>query len=302
VPSAKSLLPRRKRASVPALQGKPALRTLTVRGPHRVLRGDLNAVGLPGTVLAPERGLGLPAVAFGHGWMTGTRRYRGLLEHLASWGIVVIAPNTERGVVPSHLELACDLNAALDVATGIRLGVGEISVDPNRLGLVGHGMGAGAAVIAAARRSVAALAALYPAPTSPAAESLASSVTAPALVVAGSADIDEHTCNARALAAALGGNVHLRLVRKASQTGLVEGRQLMAFFDVGGRERATVTTTRALLTGYLLWTLTGDLRFRSFVDDEVAALPHTTVLDRYAEPEPEQPPSRLAVARALIKR
>lgn len=301
MPSAKPELSRRKRESVPPLHGKPALRALTVKGPHRVLRGDLGVVGLPGTVFTPEAGLGLPAVAFGHGWMTGVKRYRGLLEHLASWGIVVVAPNTERGVVPSHLNLAHDLGAALDVTTDIRLGAGQVTVDRNRLGLVGHGMGAGAAVIAASRRSPAALAALYPAPTSPAAESLAPLVTAPALVVAGS-DIDEPTSNARALAGALGGNVHLRVVRKATQTGLVEGRQLMAFFGVGGRERDTVTTTRALVTGYLLWTLTGDLRFRSFVDDEVTALPHTTVLERFAEPEPEQPPSRLSIARSLIGR
>ena len=120
---------------------------LTRRGPHRVLRGDLAFAGLSGVVYTPEAGLNLPAVAFGHNWLTGTAHYSGLLEHLASWGIVAGAPDTQRGLAPSVLNLAYDLGVALDIVAGVRLGPGNISVHPAKLGVVGHGFGGSAAVI-----------------------------------------------------------------------------------------------------------------------------------------------------------
>ena len=45
---------------------KKLFATLTRRGPHRVLRGDLAFAGLSGVVYTPESGLSLPGVAFGH--------------------------------------------------------------------------------------------------------------------------------------------------------------------------------------------------------------------------------------------
>ncbi len=99
-------------------------------GPHGVLRGDLALVGMPGVVFTPQSGLGLPAVAFGHGWLQPTARYEELLRHLASWGVVVVAPATQLGALPSHRQFAADLRSALDLCVGVRLGNGEISVDP----------------------------------------------------------------------------------------------------------------------------------------------------------------------------
>ena len=103
-------------------------------------------------------------MAFGHDWLTGVARYSGLLEHLASWGIVAAAPDTERGVAPSVLNLAFDLGTALDIAAGVRLGPGKISVHPGKLGVIGHGFGGSAAVFAAAgmKAKPQAVAALYP--------------------------------------------------------------------------------------------------------------------------------------------
>ena len=89
-------------------------------------------------------------MAFGHDWLTGVERYTGLLEHLASWGIVAAAPDTQRGLAPSVLNLAFDLGTALDIVAGVRLGPGKISVHPAKLGLIGHGFGGSAAVFAAA--------------------------------------------------------------------------------------------------------------------------------------------------------
>ncbi len=84
---------------------------------------------------------------------TGSRatdRYEGTLEHLASWGIVAAAPDTETGLAPSVLNLAFDLGTTLDIIAGVRLGPGKISVHPTKLGVVGHGFGGSAAVFAAA--------------------------------------------------------------------------------------------------------------------------------------------------------
>ena len=128
-------------------RSKSLFSALTRRGPHQVLRGDLGFAGISGVVYTPASGFHLPGVAFGHDWLTDAGRYSRTLEHLASWGIVAAAPNTERGLVPSALTLADDLATTLDVISGVRLGVGEISVDPDKLALAGHGFGAAAAVL-----------------------------------------------------------------------------------------------------------------------------------------------------------
>ncbi len=67
--------------------------------------------------------MNLPGVAFGHDWLVRADRYAGTSEHLASWGVVAAAPNTETGIAPSLLNLAFDLGTTLDIVSGVRLGV-----------------------------------------------------------------------------------------------------------------------------------------------------------------------------------
>jgi dienelactone hydrolase len=269
---------------------KKLFAALTRRGPHRVLRGDLAFAGLPGVVYTPESGMNLPAIAFGHDWLTGVTRYARLLEHLASWGIVAAAPDTERGPVPSVLNLAFDLGTALDIATGVRLGPGQISVHPTKLGVAGHGFGGSAAVFAAAGMPAGptgakAVAALFPAVTTPPAEQPAATLSAPGLVLAAPDDATTLRSNARALSQAWPGAT-LRTLRKANAAGLVEGRRLTAAFGLAGPNRATHKSVRALLTGYLLATLAGDKTYQGFADPDVQ-LPRTTA------PDPEAEPARL---------
>lgn len=258
--------------------------------------------GQPGVVYTPESGRDLPAVAFGHGWLTRPDNYRTLLEHLASWGFVVAAPDTERGPIPSHLGLATDLLTALDVCRGVRLGDGTISVHPDRLALVGHGMGAGAAVLAAAQRRVGAVAALFPAPTTPAAESYAPDLNTGGLVLAGEDDLASMTSNARALAGALGGTRILRTVDGADQNGIVEGRRMLSALGAGKHNGTTTRVTRGLLTGYLRHTLLGDKTYAAFGDPE-AEIPRTRLVDPTAAPEEKPSQSNAAkvgqVAKAL---
>src|ERR1700739_2989013 len=231
---------------------------LSRRGPHRVLRGDLAFAGLPGVVYTPEAGLNLPGIAFGHDWLPGAARYSGLLEHLASWGIVAGAPDTQRGLAPSVLNLAFDLGTACDIRAGVRLGPGDISVHPAKLGVVGHGFGGSAAVFAAAGMpdKPAAAVAICPTVTAPPAEQPAATSKVPGLILTAPGEPKALNSNALSLAAAWD-TATLRIVSKAEPAGLVEGRRLTKVFGLAGPHRRTQRKVRALLTGYLLLALGG---------------------------------------------
>ena len=261
---------------------------LTRRGRHQVLRGDLAFAGLPGIVYTPASGFNLPGVAFGHDWLTDVDHYVKTLEHLASWGIVAAAPDTERGLAPSVLNLAFDLGTTLDIITGVRLGPGQISVHPTKLGVAGHGFGGSAAVFAAAGLAGAgatapkAVAALFPSVTKPPAAQPAASLKVPGLVLSAPDDPQSLRTDALDLAGAWKGSV-LRIVSKAESAGLAEKRRFAGALGLPGSDRRTQKTARALLTGFLLYHLTGDKDYREFADPE-ALLPKTEPLD------PEAPP------------
>lgn len=262
---------------------KKLFKALTRRGPHRVLRGDLAFAGLPGVVFTPEAGLNLPGVALGHDWLAGADRYHGILEHLASWGIVAAAPATETSLVPSALNLAYDLGTTLDIITGVRLGRGDISVHPTKLGVIGHGFGGSAAVFTAAGMPVKpkSVVAIFPTVTSPPAEEPATTLQVPGLVLSGPGDPMTLRSNAVELARAWK-TATLRTVNKAKPGGLIEGRRLARVVGLPGADRSTQKVVRALITGYLLHTLTGDKAYRDFADAE-AALPKAPPVDPFAE-------------------
>lgn len=237
-------------------------------------------------VYTPEEGLNLPGVAFGHDWLAGAARYSNLLEHLASWGIVAGAPDTQRGVAPSVLNLAFDLGTALDIVSGVRLGPGKISVHPAKLGVAGHGFGGSAAVFAAAGMpaKLAAVAAIFPSVTSPPAQQPAATLKVPGVIFTAPGDPKSLNSNASALADVWDAAT-LRIVSKAESGGLVEGRRLTKVLGLAGPHRRTQRTVRALLTGYLLYTLGGDKKYRDFADPDVH-LPGTDEIDPEAEAIP----------------
>lgn len=248
-----------------------------------MLRGDLAFAGLPGVVFTPEKGFNLPGVAFGHDWLAGADRYQGTLEHLASWGIVAAAPATETGVAPSVLNFAFDLGTTLDIITGVRLGPGQISVHPAKLGVVGHGFGGSAAVFTAAGlpRKPKAVAALFPSVTQPRAEEPAATLNVPGLILTAPEDPMTLRSNAVELARAWP-TATLRAVDKGKAGGLIEGRRLARVVGLPGADRGTQKTVRALLTGYLLHLLTGDKTYRAFAEPD-AALPRTSLIDPTAD-------------------
>ncbi|HEX7662567.1 MAG TPA: alpha/beta hydrolase, partial [Pseudonocardiaceae bacterium] len=133
-----------------APKAKELFAELAGPGPHQVMRGELAITGLRGTLFTPRAGLGLPAVVFASGWLQPPARYRNLLHHLASWGIVAVCPTGHASTPLSFQPQADDLKTTLDICLGVRFGTGEISVDPAKLGLAGHSTGGGSAVLAAA--------------------------------------------------------------------------------------------------------------------------------------------------------
>jgi dienelactone hydrolase len=166
----------------------------------------------------------------------------------------------------------------------VRLGPGKISVHHAKLGVIGHGFGASAAVFAAAGMParLAAAAAIFPAVTSPPAEQPARTLRVPGLILTAPGDPKTLNSNALALSRAWQ-TATLRIVSKAEPGGLVEGRRLTQAFGLPGPHRRTQRSVRALLTGYLLYTLGGDKTYREFADPDVD-LPKTDGPDPEAEP------------------
>ncbi|SFB31675.1 Dienelactone hydrolase [Amycolatopsis marina] len=251
---------------------KRLLEQLSHPGPHEVLRGDLALVGLPGVVFTPTSGLNLPAVVFGHGWLQSPDRYLGLLRHLASWGIVAAAPATQRGPVPSHRLFAADLHSTLDIVTGVRLGPAGISVDPAALGLAGHSIGGGAAVLAAAEQDarIKAVATIAAAQTVPPATEAARAIDAPGLHLVADEDlVTPAPSNAEAIARAWRGPVQLRTIAKSSHLGVTEGRHWSQLLLHGKPHRPTQRLVRALFTAFFLTHLTGSNSYRPLLDADL---------------------------------
>jgi dienelactone hydrolase len=252
-------------------KAKAALGELSRPGPLPVLRGDLGMAGIPGVVWAPAEGLGLPAVAFGHDWLQPAARYADLLRHLASWGIVAVAPDNHRGPLPSGATFAADLRTALEVCVGVRLGDGRISVDGRRTALAGHGIGGGAAVLAAAgQERLAAVVTLAAAQVRPSALDAARTVTVPSLhLVAGKDLVAPPAGHAEPIADAWGGPVTVRTLPKAGHTAFLDGRHWSDLLLPGSPDRKVRRLTRALVTAFLLHHLAGEDRVDVLVEGKV---------------------------------
>jgi dienelactone hydrolase len=256
-----------------ASKSKELLEELSHTGPHDVVRGNLALAGLPGVVFTPRSGLGLPAIAFGHGWLQPPGRYRGLLAHLASWGVVAAAPATQRGPLPSHRLFAADLRATLDILTGVRLGPGSISVDPAKLGLAGHSIGGGAAVLAAAAEGtpkIKAVATFAAAQTMPTATEAARKLTVPGLHLAAEGDlVAPPVGNAEAIAKAWGGPVQLRILDKSTHLALTEGSHWSQRLLQGKPSHRTHRLVRALFTAFFLTHLTRTDKYQPLLEADV---------------------------------
>lgn len=252
---------------------------MSKRGRNRVLVGDLDYAGVTGKVYTPAEGQSLPAVAFGHDWLHKIKDYHATLRHLASWGIVVVAPDSETGPFPNHRNLAADMESALQIAAGVKLGAGNITVSPGKLGMIGHGMGGGTAVLGALdNQKVAAVAAIYPSVTAPSAVQAARRITTPGLVIgAGQEDIF-NAGNPAKLAHNWNGPVCFRAIDKGSHAGFTEDRLRKLAIGTAAFQSGPTEIARGLVTGFLLATLNGDSTYAAFADPEASAKKVTSLV------------------------
>lgn len=136
-----------------------------------------------------------PVVTFGHGFAQSASRYGSTLNALAARGYIVIAPNSQTGLLPSHSAFAKDLGAA--IAWGHAT---QPNAHPTLDAVLGHSMGGGAAVLAAsANPGIDTVATLAAANTNPSAATAARSLSVPALFVVGSSDSVVKPSNTRAI-------------------------------------------------------------------------------------------------------
>lgn len=252
------------------------LSKLSKRGPHRVMVGELDYAGLPGLLYTPAEGNGLPAVAFGHDWMTDIKRYHATLRHLASWGIVVAAPATETRMLANHRGLAADLETALQILTGVKLGNGSVTVAPGKIGLAGHGMGAGAAILSSAgRERITGVAAIYPAATTPSSVDAAAHVEAPGLVIGAPSRGLIEAGEPLEVAGSWAGAVCYREIDGATPEGFSEFSLARVAMGLGRPQTAKQELVRGLVTGFLLHSVGGENKYEEF-SDPTAAVKKTT--------------------------
>lgn len=254
---------------------RPSLEYLEHPGPHRVATGPLDSTGMPGTVFAPVSGRSLPVVALAHGWMQPVHRYFKTLRYLASWGFIAVAPATERGPVPSFSGLGVDLSRALHAVVDGSVAGGIVSGDRKKLGVIGHSIGGGAAVSAAAADPGIGAVVTVMAAADASALTAAGTVRVPGLHIVGK--VDAMSSNAGAdLARSWGGPVQLREVKGARHLGLAEGKHWSTAILGDGAEKRVQQTTRTLATAFLLRHLAGQDQLADELESKLAG---TAVID-----------------------
>jgi dienelactone hydrolase len=205
-----------------------------------------------------------PAVSFGHGHLAPAGAYASLLARIAANGIVAIAPETERRLFPDHAAFARDLRSAVVWLASGAPGNAVLDgvVDPERLGVAGHSMGGGCAVLAAATdprlRTVATTAA---ARTRPSAVEAAGRLRVPVLFVAAERDrVAPVGIHQRPLFEAVpeGTPAQLLVIRDGVHAGFVDPLGVWAALGAGpsalGRS-AQLALTGELIVSWLLYAL-----------------------------------------------
>lgn len=141
-------------------------------------------------------------------------------------------------------------------------------------------MGAGAAVLAAADNpKVHAVGALYPASTSPSAESAARNVTAPGLVIGSGQNTMIDAGNPARVAHNWAGDIAYRELENGNQQGFSEDLLFKVFLGLGRPQFAAQETARGLLTGFLLHQLAGERKYSGFSEPDATAKKVTSYWD-----------------------
>ena len=260
---------------------RPTLEYFSYRGPHRVATGDLAPAGLPGLVFTPTSGRRLPIVAIGHGWLQSAGRYADTMRYLASWGIIVVAPNTHCSLFSSHQGLALDLSRALRMVAYGDLGGGRVRGDLRRLGVLGHSTGGGAAMLAAAKdEAIKAVVTVTAAETRPSAIQAAGRVYVPSLHLIGSKD-DMAESDGAKIARSCTGPAQLRMVKGTGHLGLSEGKSFVNGIIGADSDKRVQQVTRMLASAFFIRHLTGADQLADEMENKVKG----TTLEDLQDPD-----------------
>jgi len=132
-----------------------------------------------------------PLICFGHGYLMSGVWYQDIVDILVPQGYIVVLPNSEDGLFPSHKTLGEDLRFALDEIS--RFGTDSSFFLYNRIDtakcLMGHSMGGGSLFLGAEMNAeINAVVGLAPLETRTSSIRAAAFVTVPTLIIAGSND------------------------------------------------------------------------------------------------------------------
>ena len=289
---------------------KEQLERLRNRGPHAVDVGNLGFTGVPGTIYVPRGAKGrVPLVGFAHDWTKSSRYYTETLRHLASWGFIVVSPDTDSGLFVNTTRFADDLSRAIEAAAYARIGNGAMFADVRRIGLFGHGIGAGVAtVLASYRTDIKAVVAAFPKAVAPSAAQRSTLVDASGLIL--SAVNSEDSSESSWLGQMWNGPVIHRRLPAAENDGLVERGPLLMRVGLTTGHHATQILTRQYATGFLLATLADDDDYATFADPEAKIGKSVLVTPEKMDEEEakaakealQRPPVWQAAAKAIIGR
>jgi dienelactone hydrolase len=201
------------------------------------------------------------AVAFGHGYQINPSFYDSTLEHLASWGYFVCAPESGLELFPAHKKLAEDLSRCLTYLEQENGREGSWlagQVDAAHFGASGHSMGAGASLLAAASDPhIRAVVNLSAAETNPSAVAAAPGIAAPVRMIVGSADALVSPAQTAGIFASARAPRQLSVIQGGTHCGFLDSSA--QFCDPAGMSRVgQLAQTRRLLTGFFNLYLRGD--------------------------------------------
>ncbi len=196
-----------------------------------------------------------PVIAFGHGFVTTVDRYASTASHLATWGFVVILPQTQGGLAPSHSALAADLNASMDWLESESARVGSPwfgAVNGARRGVMGHSMGGGCSLLAASNDPrVRAAVPMAAADTNPSSVAACRSVRCPTRLIVGSQDTIVAPGTSDPMFDNLPGEAQLLSITGGYHCGFIDSSIL--FCDSGSISRsAQLAIVRRESTAFLL--------------------------------------------------
>jgi dienelactone hydrolase len=194
--------------------------------------------------------------------VTDPERYRSTLEHLATWGYVVMATESSLGLFPGHAAYAEELSLCLTYLDTANADAGSPlfgQVDALHHGMSGHSMGGGASMLAtAADPRVRALATLAANETNPSAVSAMASVSVPVCLLTGDSDgITNWQQNSLAMYDNTLAPRQLPLILGGYHCGFLDSSIL--FCDSGSISRAEqLAITRRTVTAFFQLYLKGD--------------------------------------------